>query len=156
NAANAGGNAYVMSQSSGLYQVSAALGLTPIGTPGLTYANSFGLAGAPNGHLLAAVDQGIVDINPSNGSSTLITTTRPDGVSVSPNGKTVYGAVGGAVVGYDIATHAVVFNSGSISGAPDGTGVISGGAFNGRIIVNMNDGTVVLIDPANPDNSTNR
>jgi PEP-CTERM motif len=31
--------------------------------------------------------------------------------------------------------------------APDGTGVISGGPFNGYVIVNNNDGTVSLVDP---------
>ena len=30
---------------------------------------------------------------------------------------------------------------------PDGTGVISGGLFNGYVIANNNDGTVTLIDP---------
>src|SRR5262249_9807370 len=71
--------------------------------------------------------------------------------------KRVYGAFGTfGVFGYDIATHANVFSSGSISGGSDGMGVISGSALNGRLIVNINDGTVMLIDTTNPDNTTNR
>jgi hypothetical protein len=152
NAANAGGNAYAVVQFGGLFQVSSSLGLTPIATPGFTFA--FGLAGNPlTGHLLAsgngASGGGIYDINPLTGVSTFIAAAGVDGVAVSPDGMRVYGAAGGSVVGYNIATHAQVFNFALHAGAgPDGTGVISGGFFNNFIIVNNNDGTVSLIDPA--------
>ena len=50
------------------------------------------------------------------------------------------------ILGYNIATHAQVFSFTSPDD-PDGTGVISGGTYNGYIIANNNDGTVGLIDP---------
>lgn len=154
NIANAGGKAYAMSEASGLYQVGANLALTPVSTPGVDYnTTSLGLAGAPNGHLIAVVNsgaksQGVVDINPLTGTFSVISTVGGDGVSVSPNGSTAYVSNAGHIIGYDIATHAKVFDSGSIPHAPDGTGVILGGAFNGFIVVNNNDGTTILVDPA--------
>jgi hypothetical protein len=71
-----------------------------------------------------------------------------DGVSISPDGKTVYAEAGGNILSFDYLTGAPgpVF-SGNGHG-PDGTGVITGGTFNGDIVVNNNDGTVGLIDPA--------
>ena len=53
---------------------------------------------------------------------------------------------GNSILGYNIATHAQVFTL-PASHSPDGTGVISGGLFNGYVIANNNDGTVSLIDP---------
>jgi DNA-binding beta-propeller fold protein YncE len=70
----------------------------------------------------------------------------PDGVTVSPDGATVYVENGGTVQSYNLTTGALIhtFNTGH---SPDGTGVISGGSFNGDVIVNDNDGTVGLLDP---------
>jgi hypothetical protein len=39
-----------------------------------------------------------------------------------------------------------VFSRTGLPGGPDGTGIISGGTFDGDLIVNNNDGTVGLID----------
>ena len=149
NIANVGGKTYAASQATGgLYEVSTSLGLTPVSVPGV--AISLGLWGnAATGHLLAATNWGVTDINPITGAFTVINSTGADGVSVSPDGQIVYAEQNGHIYGYNIATHAQVFDSGPMSGGPDGTGVISGGAFNGNIIANMNDGSVILIDPTN-------
>jgi hypothetical protein len=150
NIANAGGKTYAAVQGGGFSQVSSSLALTPVSVP--NYAHDLGLAGNPvTGHLLAAGSlsgvAGLYDINPLTGASTLINAAfRYDGVSVSPDGTTVYAELNGHVVAYNIATHAVVFDFTSSHG-PDGTGAISGGPFNGFVIVNNNDGTVSLLNP---------
>jgi hypothetical protein len=96
-----------------------------------------------NGHLIGSGSSGLVDINISGASpiyTVIPNTPYVDGVSVSPDGKTVYT---NGVAGYTIATGAQLFST-SISGA-DGTGVISGGALNGDILVNTNFGQVYLL-----------
>ena len=144
NIANAGGKTYAASQTQGLWEVSSTLGLTAVSTPGVTF--NLGLWGAPNGHLLAATNLGITDINPITGTHTVIAAVGADGVSVSPDGQTVYAEVGGAIRAYDYTSHALL-NTFNFGHSPDGTGVISGSTLNGHVISNNNDGTVVEIDP---------
>ena len=147
NIANVGGKTYATSTSQGLFEVSSALGLTHINTPGVS--PSLGLWGnTATGHLLMAASTGLVDVNPLTGTSTLIASGFFDGVSVSPDGTVVYAEFGGTTIrGYNILSHLLV-STYSFGHAPDGTGVISGGALNGHIISNNNDGTVVIIDPS--------
>jgi PEP-CTERM motif len=97
-----------------------------------------------NGHLLGAGNSGIIDIDVSGATPTfrVVTTTGSDGVTVSPDGKTVYNT---GVTGFDIATGNIVYGSFSVPEA-DGMGVISGGKLNGDIVVNSNDGSVYLLD----------
>jgi hypothetical protein len=97
-----------------------------------------------NGHLLGAGGDGIIDIDVSGPTPTfrVVTSNTSDGVTVSPDGKTVYNT---NVAGYDIATGTQVYGTFGVSGA-DGMGVISGGALNGDIVVNSNDGFVALLD----------
>ncbi len=98
-----------------------------------------------NGHIISNSTNGMIDIDPTTGNFRTITPSSGDGVSVSPDGKTAYSEQG-SINGYDIATGNHVYTSPSISGA-DGTGVISGGTFNGDIIVNTNFGEIYLLDP---------
>ena len=99
------------------------------------------------GHILANSALGLIDINPTTGNYFVITNGTGDGVSVSPDGKTVYSEQG-SINGYEDAPNgAQVFDSGSQFPSPDGTGVISGGTFNGDIIVNDNSGSIFLLDP---------
>jgi hypothetical protein len=97
-----------------------------------------------NGHLLGAGNSGIIDIDVSGATPTfrVVTTTSSDGVTVSPDGKTVYNT---GVTGFDIATGNIVYGTFGVPEA-DGMGVISGGALNGDIVVNSNDGSVYLLD----------
>lgn len=149
-----GGNAYVAINNSpyyaaGYYKVANDLSLTAVN---LSYVPSYGLWGNQvSGHLLASTNSGIFDINPLTSVATYINSVSgPDGLSVSPDGTTVYvESNGNRVYGFAIATGNQVFDSGNLSGGPDGTGVIGGGAFAGFIVVNNNDGTLGLIDPNN-------
>jgi hypothetical protein len=97
-----------------------------------------------NGHLLGAGGDGIIDIDVSGATPTfrIVTSTGSDGVTVSPDGKTVYNT---GVTGFDIATGTQVFGTFIVQGA-DGMGVISGGKLNGDIVVNSNNGFVALLD----------
>jgi WD40 repeat protein len=120
--------------------------------PGLTATNNLGMWGNPvNGHIIASANQGLIDIDPVAGTFRVIVPNpgQADGVSVSPDGKTLYAAIDSTnIVAYDIASGTLLHTFSGNGHLPDGTGVISGGNFNGDIIVNNNDGTVGLIDPA--------
>jgi len=128
-------------------------GLAPI------IGNLFGEWGNPvNGHIIASSPLGLIDIDPIAQTFHIIAPLLPscigpgptgciDGVTVSPDGKTVYAAVvGGDILAYDITTGAVLRVFSGQGRDPDGLGVISGGGFNGDIIINNNDGTLGLID----------
>ena len=118
-----------------------------------------GMWGKPvDGHILATtLQETIIDINPSGTGSSRTVAGGPsfgwDGLTVSPDGKTVYGESGGSIFGFNIATGHQVFNSGFLAGGPDGMGVISSNnQLNGDLIVNfngngVNTGFVDLLDP---------
>jgi hypothetical protein len=148
----AGGQVYGAQAFGGIYEHFANDGsFTPI--PNLQAANLFGnlgMWGNPvNGHIIAASNQGLVDINPVAGTfNVIVPGLAPDGVSVSPDGTVAYVEVGGTIQAYRISDGALLNTYSGNGHGPDGTGVISGGLFNGDIIVNNNDGTVGLINPA--------
>jgi hypothetical protein len=99
------------------------------------------------GHLVTANGSTIRDVNQVTGTSTIIVSGFDvDGVSVSADGSTVYGATGGHVLGWNYSG-TLVYDSGFL-GSPDGTGVIQGAnIFSGDLISNDNDGNVFLLDP---------
>ena len=146
----AGGQVYGAQAYGGVYYHFTSDGTsTPI--PNLQADNLRGYLGMSsnptNGHIIAASNQGLVDINPVTGTYRVINASVfPDGVSVSPDGAVAY-VESGAIRAYSIATGALL-NSYVTGHSPDGTGVISGGTLNGDIVVNNNDGTVGLIDPS--------
>ena len=148
--ATAGGQAYAASRNLGFFSVANDLSLTHIvTTPGATPTQ--GIAGNPvTGNLVAQTNVGLINLNPSTGANTFIANppSLGDGVTISPDGKTAYVAIfgGSRLIGYDIATGAIVFDAQGLPGGPDGAAVIIGGAQNGNIIVNNNDGSVGLID----------
>jgi len=150
--ATAGGQVYVGRLTGSIARVDTSLGLTPLVTPGISF--DYGLWGNPvNGHLIASTNLGLVDINPTTGTYVQIGPAGVfvDGVTVSPDGTIAYGAYTNsqAIVGYSLTSpnpSTPVFNTGFLGHGPDGTGVISGGLFNGDIIVNNNDGTLGLIN----------
>jgi len=74
---------------------------------------------------------------------------------VSPDGNTIYVAENYHVIGRNIATGNIVYDSGALFGFPDGIGVISSNtpALNGKLIVNfngvgLNAGFVGVLDTA--------
>jgi PEP-CTERM motif len=121
---------------------------------GVTTSVDLGMWGNPvTGHIEASSGSGLIDINPlangGTGSFRVINASGDgDGVSVSPDGKTVYSEQGD-IRGYDIASGTQVFSSSPAAfPSPDGTGVISStNNLNGDIIVNNNNGEVDLLDP---------
>ena len=110
------------------------------------------IANPANGHLFVSAlgANEIVDVNPLTKTETpLVTGTFIDGLSFSPDGKTLYGADtnSGHIYGYNAVTGAQVFDSGFIPGAIDGTA--SGyGKLAGNLFVNTNGGTVVEVNLA--------
>ena len=120
--------------------------------PGLTATAFTGMWADPvNGHIIASSNQGLIDIDPVTGTFRVITANPDaDGIAVSPDGKILYASVpipGSTIQAYDIATGALLATYSANGHNSDGIGVISGGKFNGFIVVNDNDGTVGLIDP---------
>lgn len=102
---------------------------------------------ATNGTLVATSNRGLVEIDPLAGSFRVINAGAfGDGVTVSPDGKIAYVADGN-IEAYDIASGALLNSFNGQGRGPDGTGVITGGKYNGFIVVNNNDGTLGLIDP---------
>jgi hypothetical protein len=146
----AGGQVYGAQAQGGIYEQFNSNGsFSPI--PNLAAAglrDNLGMWGDPaNGHVISTSNLGLVDIDPIAGTFRVINSSvNGDGVSVSPNGATAYVEVGGQINAYDIATGALLATYATGS-APDGTGVISGGSFNGDVIVNGNFGTVGLLNP---------
>lgn len=116
------------------------------GPNGIT--NFLGVWGDPvSGMLYAASNSGLARINPTTGAFTIINSNVfPDGITISPDGTTLYAEVGGAINAYNATTGAFL-QTYNVGHSPDGTGVISGGLFNGQVIVNNNDGTVGLLNP---------
>ncbi|HEY4957071.1 MAG TPA: PEP-CTERM sorting domain-containing protein [Caldimonas sp.] len=114
---------------------------------------TYGLWGnQTNGHLIAGTNQGLVDINPLTGAFTVVGNPggNIDGVTVSPDGTVAYIETNSnAIFGYSLISPSPstpVFSRTGLAGGPDGTGIISGGLFDGYIVVNNNDGTVGLIN----------
>ena len=147
---NSGGTLYAGNHdlSGGLFKLTssgASAGIVPGSGSGIA---GHGISTNPvTGHIVSAADSGIYDTNPATGVSTLIVGIGSvDGVSVSADGKTVYGATGGHVIGWNYAG-TQVYDSGGL-GSPDGTGVIAGSTiFAGDVVSNGNDGNVWLLNP---------
>jgi len=127
----------------------------------VTATPNLGMWGNPvNGHIIAASNSGLIDIDPlangGLGSFRVINAGLfPDGVTVSPDGLTAYVENGGTIQAYSIATGTLLhtYNSFGTLSSPDGSGVISSSnSLNGDIIVNFNGngsttGGIGLIDP---------
>lgn len=110
-----------------------------------------GIWGSVSGKLIASTNHGLAEIDPTTGAYRIINAGLfPDGVSVSPDGKVAYVENAGFIESYDIATGALIHKYLSTGGhGADGTGVITGGLYNGDVIVNNNDGTLGLLDVVN-------
>jgi WD40 repeat protein len=157
--ATAGGEVYGAQAFGGFYEHFASDG-SRTQIPNLAAAGLRGYLGMwtnpANGHLIAASSMGLVDIDPVAGTFGVIKSGLfPDGVSVSPDGKTAY-VENGVIQAYDIGTGSLIRSFPNFGHSPDGTGVISGGPLNGSIIINNNDGTVGLLDPGKPDGDPNQ
>ena len=109
---------------------------------GLTHA--LGIAANPvNGHIYAAGQGTIADLDPETGVVTVFARVGGDGVTISPDGQTLYAEVDGHILGFRISDRTRVFDSGLISNA-DGCAVGTG-AFAGQLFVNTKDGRLVRV-----------
>jgi len=118
------------------------------------FGTGVGLVADPaNGHLFVSTrgDNQIYDINPITKTSTLFLTgvPNPDGLGISADGTTLYVAATntGHILGYNIASKALTFDSGAINGGIDGT-ALGTGTLAGFIFANLNNGSVVEINLA--------
>jgi hypothetical protein len=149
--ATAGGNAYGAQAFGGVYEKFSNSGaFTPMTGQVANYVSYLGMWGDPaNGHIISASYSGLIDINPTNGNVRVINSNLfPDGVSVSLDGSTAYIENNGSIQAVSIASGAILNTYSGNGHGPDGTGVIDGGNYSGFIVVNNNDGTIGLINPA--------
>lgn len=100
-----------------------------------------------NDHLFVSNGSSITDLNPTNGVKTTFSNLRADGLTVSPDGKTLYAAANNHIYGLTIATGIQVFDSGYITSGVDGAAA-AGGTLNGNLFVNTNIGTVYEVNEA--------
>jgi hypothetical protein len=148
--ATAGGQVYGAQAFGGIYEHFDNSGAhTAIAGLPTNLRSNLGMWGDPvNGHIISSSNEGLIDLNPLTGTVRVIVAAPNccDGVTISPDGKTVYAETGGTIVAYDYAT-GTFLKQYLVGHAPDGTGVISGGKLNGDVVINNNDGTVTLLDP---------
>ena len=158
--AQVGGSIYLAQQNLGRL-----IRINDDGTPGqiivpnLVHATGI-VANPANGHLFitafvsgqgSSFNNSIVDVDSSAGTYSLLVGNLqiPDGVVMSDDGSSLYVAVSGTghVLGFDPNTQEQIYDSGVISGIPDG--IVEGtGPLAGKLFVNTNSGTVVEVDIA--------
>ena len=126
---------------------------TPLSIAGLPQP-LWGLAAdSATGELIASTfGGGLIAINPTANTFRTINASLSsiDGISVSPDGQTVYIEISGGVKAYNVHTGALIQTLAAPGGlyAPDGTGVISSSNFlNGQVVINDNYGNLYLADP---------
>jgi uncharacterized protein (TIGR03437 family) len=120
------------------------------------FEDGVGLVTNPlNGHLFLSIRPSggthrLVDIDPvTKAVTTFKSGVSVDGLSFTPDGKTLYAAEinTGRIIGFRTSDSAQVFDSGPIAGGPDGA-LVGGGKLAGLLFVNCNDGRVVQVDLA--------
>lgn len=145
--AQVGGNVYMTQQSSGdLVQINNNGMFNQLIVSGMPAAT--GMVADPfNGHLFVSTlgNNEIWNVDPVAKTKTPFVSASADGLTISADGKTVYGEVGGHILGWSTTTGMQVFDSGAIPGGPDGT-AIGAGLFAGELFVNTNSGQVFEIN----------
>jgi hypothetical protein len=147
--AQVGNTVYMTRQAIGdVVQINANGTLNQVIVTGLSFASGM-IANPANGHLFVGAPGANVidDVDPIGKTKTVFVNQAADGLTISPDGKTLYAEIGGHILGFDTTTKAQVFDSGFISGGPDGAAVGTG-LFAGQLFVNTNSGTVYEINVA--------
>lgn len=162
------GQSYGFSNAVGLAQVGANIYMTQQGNASVVQINPTGtfnqliVGGIPsatgivadpaNGHLFVSQGgfsgAGIFDVNPLTKTFSLfVPATGIDGLTISADGSTLYGANAftGHILGWNTATGTLVFDSGFIPGGIDGS-ALGTGTLAGNIFVNTNSGTVFEVN----------
>ena len=101
------------------------------------------------GHLLISNGYSTLDLNIATQTITTFVNQPTDGIVFSPDGQTVYGASGGHILGFNATTKLQTFDSGLITGTPDGVS-IGAGSLSGNLFVNTNSGDLIQVNIANP------
>jgi hypothetical protein len=144
--AQVGSNYYMAQQSSGdVIQINSNGTLNQIVVAGMPRATGI-VADPTNGHLFVSTlgNNVIYDVDPIAKTKTAFLHQSADGLAISPDAKTLYTALSGQVLGFDIATKAQVFSSGSIAQVD---GIAAGaGIFSNYLFVNTNSGKLYEID----------
>jgi hypothetical protein len=145
--AQVGGNIYMTQQGAGdLVQINNNGTFNQLIVSGMPAAT--GMVADPfNGHLfVSTVGNNVIwNVDPVAKTKTPFVDASADGLTISGDGKTVYGEVGGHILGWSTTTGLQVFDSGAIPGGPDGT-AIGAGLFAGELFVNTNGGQVYEIN----------
>ncbi len=147
----------------GMAQVGGKIYMTQVGNKDVAQVNANGtfnqvvvtgfdhpvgiVANPSNGHLFVS-DQftRIYDVDPIAGTKTSFANVPADGLSLSPDGRILYGAGGnGHLLGFRVSTGALVFDSGFIPGGVDGTAA-GAGLFSNYVFANTNSGTLYEIN----------
>jgi hypothetical protein len=92
----------------------------------------------------------IKSINPTTLASSIFFTSGGvaiDGLTVDSTNTTLYAEVNGHILGLSTATGTQTFDSGFITGGPDGVAIGVSGTIAGKLYVNTNDGRLIEIDP---------
>jgi hypothetical protein len=146
--ASVGGNIYMTRQGIGdVVQINNNGTFNQVIVTGVPAAT--GLVADPlTGHLFAStLGNGIIyEIDPVAKTKSVFVNASADGLSVSPDGTTIYAASNGHIIGYNIATKAQVFDSGAIPGGVDGTAAGTGPLFSNFIFGNTNSGQVFEVN----------
>jgi hypothetical protein len=103
-----------------------------------------------NGHLfVSSFNSKIYDVNPVTGAASVFLNVSADGLAFDPSSGILYAAAAGntRVEAFNITTKALVYDSGSIAGGPDGI-ALGTGPVAGNLFVNTNGGTVVEVNLA--------
>jgi hypothetical protein len=107
-----------------------------------------------NGHLfVSGFNSAIYDVDPVTGTASVFLDVKADGLAFDSSTGILYAALytaagpGDRVQGFDITSKAKVFDSGTISGGPDGI-ALGKGPVAGNLFVNTNGGTVVEVNLA--------
>jgi hypothetical protein len=144
-----GGNIYMTRQSVGdVVQINNSGTFNQVIVAGVPAATGM-VANPANGHLfVSTISDGVIfDVDPVAKTKTVFINLAADGLTISPDGKTLYAAVNssGHILGFNTATKAQVFDSGFINGGVDGT-ALGGGIFGNDIFVNTNGGQVFEVN----------
>jgi hypothetical protein len=82
---------------------------------------------------------GIWEVDPISNSKVQKIAGSFDGLTLNADGSILYAEIGGTIVGYNTTTFAPVYNSGFITGGPDGV-AIGTGSLAGKLFINTNAG----------------
>ena len=160
---------YGLSNAVGLAQVGSNIYMTQQGNNAIVQINSNGtynryVAGGlyqatgvvtnpANGHLFVSTSinghDEIFEVNPATGAAKLFLNSTLDGLTITPDGKTLFGAGpdAGKILGYDTSTGKLVYESGPIDGEVDGV-ALGTGNLAGNLFVNTHAGTLIEINLA--------